>query len=179
MLTERSSDVEPAAAPDIAALAPRIRRLRDYWESRQRGRAVPARADIDPAEIKPLLPYLLIADLSANPLRVRIRLAGTEVCEAFGFNIAGRRLEELDLSGGAPFWLAQYERMMRTRAPVFGRTVGMQGPVELFRSDWAMFPLASDGERVDQSLEIEDWAKGSPVARFDDDTITWRAAALP
>jgi hypothetical protein len=84
----------------------------------------------------------------------------------------------LDLSADVRFWLAQYERMIATQAPVYGRTVGTQGPLELFRSDWAMFPLSSDGRRVDQSLEIEDWAKGSPMARFDDRGINWRAVAF-
>ncbi len=178
LLVERSNDGELAPASGPAALAPRVRQLRDYWEAKRCGRAMPARADIDPAEIKPLLPYLIIADLCAKPLRVRFRLAGTKVCEAFGFNVSGRWLEELDLSADVRFWLAQYERMIATQAPVYGRTVGTQGPLELFRSDWAMFPLSSDGRRVDQSLEIEDWAKGSPMARFDDGTISWRAIAF-
>jgi PAS domain len=178
LLAERSNDggLEPASGP--VALAPRVRQLRDCWESKRRGRLLPARADIDPAEIKPLLSCLIIADLLADPLRVRFRLAGTKVCEAFGFNVAGRWLEELDLSADVRFWLAQYERLIATQAPVYGRTVGMQGPLELFRSDWAMFPLSSDGQRVDQSLEIEDWAKGNPMARFDDGTISWRAIAF-
>jgi hypothetical protein len=178
LLAERAVDggLAPAAGP--AALAPRVRQLRDYWESKRRGRAVPARSDIDPAEIKPLLPYLVIADISAEPLRIRFRLAGTRVCEAFGFNIAGRFLEELDLVADVGFWLAQYRRMITAPAPVFGRTTGTRGEVEMFRSDWGVFPLSSDGQRVDQSLEIEDWARGSPIARFDDDAIVWRAVVL-
>jgi hypothetical protein len=178
LLVERSNDGGLAPASGPAALAPRVRQLRDYWESKRQGRAMPARADIDPSELKPLLPYLIITDLFTDPLRVRIRLAGTRVCEAFGFNVAGRWLEELDLSGDIGFWLAQYERMIAAPAPVYGRTTGRRGPVELFRSEWAMFPLSSDGLRVDQCLEIEDWAKGSPTARFDDDAITWCAVAL-
>lgn len=178
MLMERSSDGGLAPASGAAALAPRVRQLRDYWESKQRGRLMPARADIDPSEIKPLLPCLIIADLFADPLRIRFRLAGTKVCEAFGFNIAGRWLEELDLNADIAFWLAQYERMIAAPAPVYGRTVGMQGPVERFRSEWAMFPLSSDGLRVDQGLEIEDWAKGSQTASFDDGATSWRAIAF-
>ena len=178
LLMERSNDGGLAPASGPAALAPRVRQLRDYWESKRQGRAMPARADIDPSELKPLLPYLIITDLFTDPLRVRFRLAGTRVCEAFGFNVAGRWLDELDLTADVPFWLAQYERMIAARTPVYGRTTGTQGPVELFRSDWAMFPLSSDGVRVDQCLEIEDWAKGSPMARFDDGTISWRAIAF-
>jgi hypothetical protein len=41
-----------------------------------------------------------------------------------------------------------------------------------------MFPLSSDGQRIDQCLEIEDWTKGIPTARYDDNSITWRAVAL-
>jgi hypothetical protein len=178
LLTEQSLEGRLAPASGPAALAPRVRQLRDYWESKRRGRAMPTRADIDPAEIKPLLPNLLIAELFTDPLRVRFRLAGTRVCEAFGFDIAGRWLDELDLSADIGFWTAQYQRLVATPAPIYGRTTGTRGPVELFRSDWAMFPLSGDGQRIDQCLEIEDWTKGSPIARYDDDAITWRAVAL-
>ena len=178
LLMERSSEGGLAPASGPTALAPRVRQLRDYWESKRRGRALPARADIEPVEIKSLLPDLIIADLFTDPLRVRFRLAGTRVCDAFGFNIVGRWLEELNVAADIPFWVAQYGRMMTTQAPVYGRTTGTHGDFELFRGNWAMFPLSSDGQRVDQCLEIEDWAKGSPTARFDDSTITWRAVAF-
>jgi len=178
LLTERSADGGLAPASGPAALPPRVRQLRDYWESKRHGRIVPARADIDPAEIKSLLPNLLIAEFFTDPLRVRFRLAGTRVCEAFGYNIAGRWLEELQLSADIAFWTAQYQRLIEAAAPIYGRTTGARGPVELFRSDWAMFPLSSDGQRIDQCLEIEDWSKGNPTARYDDDGITWRAVAL-
>lgn len=178
LLTARAMDGGLAPASGPVALAARVRQLRDYWDSKRLGRAVPVRADIDPAEIKPLLPYLLIADLFTDPLRVRFRLAGTQVCEAFGFNIAGRWLEDLDLSADAEFWLGQYQRLIAVPAPIYGRTTGTRAGVEMFRSDWAMFPLSSDGQRVDQCLEIEDWSKGSPIARFDDTSINWRAIAL-
>ncbi len=139
LLMERSNDGGLAPASGIPALAPRVRQLRDYWESKQRGRALPARADFDSSEIKPLLPCLIIADLFADPLRVRFRLAGTKVCEAFGLNIAGRWLEELDVAADIPFGVARYGRMTATRAPVYGRTTGKHGGFELFRSDWPCF----------------------------------------
>ena len=74
LLMEGSNDGGLAPASGIPALAPRVRQLRDYWESKQRGRAMPARADINPCEIKPLLPYLMISDLFGDPPRVRFRL---------------------------------------------------------------------------------------------------------
>jgi hypothetical protein len=176
LLTEQAigGGLAPAAGP--VGLSARVRQLRDYWDSKRCGRVAPMRSDIDPAEIKPLLPHLLIADLFSEPLRVRIRLAGTRVCEAFGFNIAGRWLEELELD--VDFWIPQYRRLIAEPAPIYGRTTGMRGAVEAFRSDWAVFPLSSDGQRIDQCLEIEDWTKGSPTDRFDDISIVWRAVTL-
>lgn len=176
LLTERATEGGLAPAGGPVGLSARVRQLRDYWESKRCGRVAPVRADIDPSEIKPLLPHLLIAEVSGDPLRVRFRLAGSRVCETFGFNIGGRWLEELDLD--VDFWMAQYRRLIVAPAPIYGRTTGMRGAVEAFRSDWAMFPLSSDGQRIDQCLEIEDWTKGAPTDRFDDSSITWRAIVL-
>ena len=70
-------------------------------------------------------------------------------------------------------------RMIATRTPVYGTDQRhARAGSSCSARDWAMFPLSSDGVRVDQCLEIEDWTKGSPTARFDDDTITWRAVAF-
>jgi hypothetical protein len=166
----------PSAVDD--GLSPRVRQLRDYWLAKRGDRAMPARRDIDPAELKPLLPQLIIADLLHEPLRVRYRLAGTRICDTFGFNIAGRWLHELDVTSDVAFWTAQYARMVATRAPVHGRTTGSQRTVEVFRADWALFPLSSDGVSVDQSLEIEDWTRGSPTARYEDTSLDWQVVAF-
>src|SRR5215468_7759400 len=62
----------------------RVAQLYEYWCGKRGARLMPARSDIDPGEIKPLLPYLLISELSDEPVRVRYRLAGARVVEAFG-----------------------------------------------------------------------------------------------
>lgn len=177
-LIDRFAPPAPQAGDACLALSTRVQQLHAYWEAKRGGRTMPARRDIEPAEIKALLPHLSIADLSAAPLRVRYRLAGTRICESFGFNITGHWLHELDVTSDLSFWMAQYERMMATQAPVFGRTTGTEGSIELFRAGWALFPLSNDGLRVDQSLEIEDWTKGRPTARFDDSGIDWRVVAF-
>jgi hypothetical protein len=165
----------PAPPPPPSS---RVQRLSDYWRRTRGSRIMPARSDIEPAEIKPLLPYLLIADVFADPVRVRYRLAGTAVCEAFGRNIAGCWLDELDVNGGVPFWIEQYGRLIASRAPVFGRASGALGSVELFRADWVLLPLSTDGTSVDRSLEMEDWTKGNPTANYNDSRIVWSVTAL-
>ena len=59
-----------------------------YWSRLRAGRDVPDQTDIDPRAIKRLLSYTFILDC-ANPSRPVYRLAGTALCERFGFELKG------------------------------------------------------------------------------------------
>lgn len=59
-----------------------------YWSRLRKGRSVPDQSDIDPRAIKRLLSYVFILDCD-NPARPRYRLAGTALCERFGFELKG------------------------------------------------------------------------------------------
>ncbi len=61
-------------------------------------RALPDRADLDPAEIPLLLPYILISEVE-QPFRIRYRLIGTEVVHVTGMNFTGHYLDELIPAG--------------------------------------------------------------------------------
>src|SRR5689334_20514819 len=79
-----------ARMSDIPA---KIAQLADYWRSLDSG-AAPERHLLDPAAIKPLLPYVLLVEFEDDPFRVRYRLTGTKVDEMTGINITGRYLDE-------------------------------------------------------------------------------------
>jgi len=59
-----------------------------YWSRLRKGRDVPAQGDIDPRAIKRLLSYVFVLDCE-NPARPLYRLAGTSLCERFGFELKG------------------------------------------------------------------------------------------
>ncbi len=59
-----------------------------YWSRLRKGRDVPDQTDIDPRAIKRLLPYVFIVEAD-NPNRPVYRLAGTALCERFGFEMKG------------------------------------------------------------------------------------------
>ena len=59
-----------------------------YWSRLRAGRDVPDQTDIDPRAIKRLLSYTFILDCE-NPARPVYRLAGTALCERFGFELKG------------------------------------------------------------------------------------------
>jgi len=59
-----------------------------YWSRLRKGRSVPDQTDIDPRAIKRLLSYTFILDCE-NSARPMYRLAGTALCERFGFELKG------------------------------------------------------------------------------------------
>src|ERR1700761_8501869 len=98
-----------------------IEALHRYWSSRAGG-AAPQRQDIDPADIKPLLPFLYIVRYERDPFRVRYILTGTEVDRWNGFNLTGRCIDEFlgnDINGANRILLDGYGRALDAAAPVF------------------------------------------------------------
>jgi len=157
----------------------RVDRLQAYWEDRRRGRPVPLRRDVDPGDLKDLLPYIIIAELHRDPLRVRYRLGGTAVNTALGYNIAGHWLDEMDVAGGPGTWTDIYRRVAETRRPVFGRSTGTLSGVIMFSCDFAVFPLSHNGDTVDQCLEIENWEAEKASAHYSDARLEWSVTVFP
>jgi hypothetical protein len=145
-----------------------IEALHRYWNSRAGGVA-PQRKDIDPADLKPLLPYIYIIAFERDPFRVRYTLTGTEIDRWNGFNLTGRYVDEFldnDINGANRILLDAYVRALDTEAPVFcsydwPTRAGYSLEVRV-----GIFPLCV-GERIEQCLAIEDYS-GFPPAIADD-----------
>jgi len=64
----------------------------DYWQAKCRGRMMPRRRDIDPTEIPRLLPNLQITELIDGGARIRYRLTGTAIVNAYSADLTGNIL---------------------------------------------------------------------------------------
>ena len=62
---------------------PKSRALYHYWNGLRQGREVPCRKDIDPRQIKMLLPDIFILERFDHDHLV-FRLAGTRICDFYG-----------------------------------------------------------------------------------------------
>jgi hypothetical protein len=73
---------------------PSTRAVFDYWDKKRGARPAPARADIDPAEIRHVLgdTFMLSADFADH---LRFRLAGTRVCALFARELKGEAFAAL------------------------------------------------------------------------------------
>jgi hypothetical protein len=132
--------------------------LYDYWLAKRGSRSMPARRDLNPADIPKLLPYLMIVEKDGE--QFRYRLVGTAVVREFGNDGTGGFVgSSLADPGVAAAVRAIYERVFTTGHPVFNtgefKTVsGSIHHVSLF-----ILPLSDDGADVNMSIS-------SVIARF-------------
>ena len=157
---ERPPHLSFAALDDVKS--PRIRALYDYWKSKCNDVVPPPRSAIEPAEIRPLLPYLLLTELTGQtgspagnePLRIAYRLVGTQVVRWHGEDFTGRdhdTVKSLAESGIEE----SYRQASATKAPVFGRTAIDAGDQSWITFEYAVFPLSDNGKTVNKCLAIE------------------------
>jgi hypothetical protein len=134
-----------------------VRALSAYWESKRRGRPMPVPADIDPAEIRPLLPSLIIAEYVGAPVRVRYRLVGTQQVYYNGLDFTGSYLDEIDWGLENDFVRLVHDTLLRTAAPVIGHYQwGFRDSVLGF-AEFGAFPLSEDGTNVARCVGIDDF----------------------
>jgi amino-acid N-acetyltransferase len=140
----------------------KIAGLTRYWEAKRGRRPMPLWSDIDPAEIKPLLPHLLVTRYERNPFRARFVLVGTWLAQYAGSDFTGRYLDELDFSSELDTdWPAHHVQFVKNAQPTFGicRFLTESGLEREYES--AMFPIAgADGATVERALGIEDFPVG-------------------
>lgn len=142
-----------------------IRRLVAYWDRKRAGREFPAKRDIDPTDIVSCLPFMTIAEIHREPLRIRYRLVGTEIVRLRGGDHTWKWMHELgwDQETLAEF-LTQYDTMLRLRRPIFGvdDILWTDGRPRIY--EWSILPLADDGTTISHCIVIEDLrASGRPL----------------
>jgi hypothetical protein len=127
-----------------------------YWRKKAAGRVMPSRADIDPAEIPTLLPYVMLVDVLEDG-GYRYRLIGTETERAHGIKATGRRTDEMIPDPDyRKHVLGLYAECLRERRAVFSECLFFS-PRELMPERYrkALFmPLSQDGERVNMVFLI-------------------------
>ena len=137
--------------------SPSVTELHGYWRSKLRGRAMPAPADIDPTEIRQLLPSIIIAEYVGTLARVRYRLVGTQQVYYNGLDFTGLYLDEIDWGIENEFVNLVHQTLLRTEAPVIGRYQwGFRDNVLGF-AEFGVFPLSEDGATVARCVGIDDF----------------------
>lgn len=140
----------------LADCPEQIATLFHYWVRKRGDRAMPRRADIDPADFAAHLPGILLVDVEGTDASgvgiFRYRVVGTGEVTLRGHDPTGKRVEEGFFGPSLADVIGCYERVRRGRSFLYD-------PLEYITPDgrWScestlFLPLSEDGENVSQIL---------------------------
>ncbi|HEV8391637.1 MAG TPA: PAS domain-containing protein [Dongiaceae bacterium] len=132
-----------------------LRALFDYWRAKRAGRRMPSRSDLDPSELKTLLPSMILVDVlydvAGKPDFV-YRLAGTREVEVRGENPTGKRVAEAFFGPSLENVLGCYQSVVERGEPYLDDDYFLRDG-DYFADEANIFlPLSNDGERVSMIL---------------------------
>jgi hypothetical protein len=148
-----SADAENAAI--FEGLPADLRALFDYWRSKRAGRKMPARSDLDPAEIKMHLPSMILVDVLydvAGKADFVYRLLGTHEVDVRGENPVGKRVADAFFGPTLENVLGCYQSVVDRREPYLDDDYYLRDG-DYFADEANIFlPLSNDGEHVNMIL---------------------------
>jgi hypothetical protein len=145
-----------------------------YWLVKRGDRAMPARSELDPAEISALLPYLTILDKVDG--QFRYRLHGTAAAREIGRDLTGGIVGSyVSTPESAAAMRAVCERVFARAHPVFSTGEFRVKPDRTHNMSVLILPLSDDGVTVNKAVctlvarfnfdvkASTDWLEGIPV----------------
>ena len=132
-----------------------------YWRSKLRGRAMPRRADIDPAEMPRLLPHLQLVERVDG--RYRYRLAGTAIVAAYGSELTGKFVDEIIPRDRRAVAERHYDTVYETKRPLFVRNKYTTTRAIDIVASRVILPLSEDGVEVSMMVMAQTFESGAEL----------------
>ena len=127
----------------------RLKRLYEYWLSKQGERKAPRRTDIAPEEIADILPWVFLMERVGR--RLRYRLVGDAFREIYGAKLIGMFMDEVDLDHITAAYIGEYDRA-EAEGPLIKRWKFTKLDGRYVEYERIILPLSSDGTTVDMFL---------------------------
>ena len=141
---------------------PVLRRAYEYWVEKAAGRHAPDRRDLDPAEIKDILPHLSILEIVADSgvTHHRYRLVGTRVVEALGYDPTNHIVEEFADNGHAEFIRGLLAEVAATARPLYAASSFRANNAGL-STERILLPLTRGDGEIRQIVIVQtfDWLR--------------------
>jgi hypothetical protein len=125
-----------------------------YWDSKRRGRAMPARSDLDPMEMRRWLPGVILVDVLENPKRLIYRVVGTRSVDMRDSEVTGQPVEQGRHGDKLPHVLENYRLVVEEKKLVYDWDGTKSRHDSTLATEVLMLPLSSDGETVDQVISF-------------------------
>lgn len=136
----------------------RIRRIERIWSDKHPapGR-LPSRIEIEPWDLTPVLPHVMLIDVIGHGDDFRYRVVGTMVVKVRRSDFTGKRHSELEATNERRFQRTCLEEIVRTKQPQFATARWSNKFGDAYPGEICWLPLSRDGVTVDQILALEDY----------------------
>ena len=139
----------------FAGLPADLRAIFDYWRGKRAGRRMPARSDLDPAELKMMLPSMILVDViydAAGNADFVYRLAGTREVEVRGEDPTGKRVADAFYGPSLENVLGCYMSVIQRGEPYLDDDYFVREGNHFADEANIFLPLSSDGKRINMIL---------------------------
>lgn len=130
----------------------RLLRLWQYWNELNAPGRIPSRAQLDPTQITPVLPWTFLIDTTV-PDEFRYRLVGTRIVAEMGYDMTGQLVSR---AYAGPDWtdvVRDYRWVVRQRRPCLTRnSIILPATGMSYAYSRLLLPLSGDGRDVDMLL---------------------------
>ena len=122
-----------------------------YWDAKRTGRAMPARRDVEPAELRTLLPFITLIDQVDG--RLRYRLVGTAAAQEIGRDLTGRFVGSyVSPPDYAQAFVGICQRVITSGRPVFSTAEYRAPSTVVHGASRLMLPLGEDGTKAEMII---------------------------
>ena len=140
-----------------------------YWNRLRQGRPAPDQTDIDPRAIKRMLSWFFILD-AENPAHPIYRLAGTQLCERFGFELRGTGFLAHWDSQSSIALVSLLRQGLKLHHPICISSIGTSPAAGMVELETVLAPISFNGGEVNrflgmiQVLSEQKMLDGKPIA---------------
>ncbi len=158
---------EKAQLVPFASLQPRFAWMRDYLESLAPPGKLPSRRQLDPLDLRALLPFIVLVDVhrSGTEREFRYRLMGSRHVEAIGHNFTGVTVQDASAPDYVERVLGNMNFVVDTAKAFYDRFPMPFRDREFMDSERVYFPLADDGVTVDVIMVLNGYPNNPDLDR--------------
>jgi len=132
--------------------------LLEYWTGLCGSRPFPSWSEIDPAQLKPILPNVMVVGIEYNPFRALYRLVGTEIVRFAKLDFTGHYADTLTFQDEeSQDWTRFYRDVVESGRPGAGLVYWTSGDPLRRWVEFVICPLSSDGRKIDRCISIENY----------------------
>jgi len=140
----------------LDACQPNIAAIFRYWNDKRGQRRMPARRDLDPVDLKPYLPSIMLVDVY-QPLRLTYRLVGTREAEARGYDPTGKAVESHFVGDSWPFVKSKYSYVVEHGSFLYDEDQAPSSAHRLREAGAIFLPLSEDDTQVNMICVYTDY----------------------